>query len=193
MEEGRTALPISGPVGHAPSDGRQRPDAPRERRPQRKVVGVKRTRQTTGTRGRVIGAVLTTALLGIAVVTAGTAAAAAKATPVAVDVGDTTGTKGPMTMTVTPSSAPAGKVKFTVTNSGTVIHEFVILKTKVPFDKIPVVKNRVSEAKSVGEIGSIGKGKTKSKTFKLKAGKYVLVCNIAKHYALGMRAAFKVT
>ena len=55
------------------------------------------------------------------------------------------------------------------------------------------MKNRISEAKSVGEIGNIGKGKTKSKTFTLKAGKYVLVCNIAKHYQLGMRAPFTVT
>ena len=134
--------------------------------------------------------VLSIGVGGTGVVSAG---AAAPATPVAVDVGDTAGTKGAMTMTVTPSSAPAGKVTFTVSNSGTVIHEFVILKTKVRFDKIPVTKNRISEAKSVGEIGNIGKGKTKSKTFKLKAGKYVLVCNIAKHYQLGMRAPFTVT
>jgi uncharacterized cupredoxin-like copper-binding protein len=134
------------------------------------------------------------AVLSIGVVSLGAVSAgAAAATPVTVDVGDTAGTKGAMTMTVTPSSAPAGKVTFTVSNSGTVIHEFVILKTNVPFNKIPVTKNRISEAKAVGEIGDIGKGKTKSKTFKLKAGKYVLVCNIAKHYQLGMRAPFKVT
>ena len=42
-------------------------------------------------------------------------------------------------------------------------------------------------------MGSIGKGKTKSKTLKLKAGSYALVCNIAKHYGLGMRAGFTVT
>lgn len=155
-----------------------------------------RTRTSTTSRGaRALATVLTMAVLSVGVVGIGvmSAGAAAPATPVAVDVGDTAGTSGAMTMTVTPSSAPAGKVKFTVSNSGTVIHEFVILKTKVPFDKIPVTKNRISEAKAVGEIGGIGKGKTKSKTFKLKAGKYVLVCNIAKHYQLGMRAAFTVT
>jgi uncharacterized cupredoxin-like copper-binding protein len=36
-------------------------------------------------------------------------------------------------------------------------------------------------------------GKTKSKTLTLKKGHYALVCNIAKHYALGMRAPFTVT
>jgi uncharacterized cupredoxin-like copper-binding protein len=156
---------------------------------------VSRTRtSTTRTGARALAAVAIMAVLSTGVVSiAAVSAAAAAATPVAVDVGDTAGTKGAMTMTITPSSAPAGKVTFTVSNSGTVIHEFVVLKTKAKFNKLPVTKNRISEAKSVGEIGNIGKGKTKSKTFKLKAGKYVLVCNIAKHYQLGMRAPFTVT
>jgi uncharacterized cupredoxin-like copper-binding protein len=159
------------------------------------VVLGRTKRSTTARSAGALVSVAALVVLGTGVAGASTAStgARAKATPVAVEVGDTAGTKGPMTMTVTPTSAPKGKVKFTVTNSGTVIHEFVVLKTKVPYDKLPVTKNRVSEAKSVGEIGGIGKGKTKSKTFKLKAGKYVLVCNIAKHYGLGMRAPFTVT
>jgi uncharacterized cupredoxin-like copper-binding protein len=116
-----------------------------------------------------------------------------KGTPVLIEVGDTAGTKAPMTMTVAPTSAPAGKITFTVKNSGTVIHEMVILKTDVPYDQIPVVKNKISESTAVGEIGDIGKGKTKSATYKLKAGNYVLACNVSKHYGLGMRAAFTVT
>ena len=43
-----------------------------------------------------------------------------------------------MTMTVTPTSAPAGKVKFKVQNQGTIIHEMVVLKTTTPFDQLPV-------------------------------------------------------
>jgi uncharacterized cupredoxin-like copper-binding protein len=123
------------------------------------------------------------------------APAAATVTTVNVDVGDASGVKGPMTMTVDPTSAPAGKVKFSVTNSGTILHEFVVLKTNVAYDKLPVNSktHKVSEAKSVGEVGNVPKGKTKSKTLTLKKGKYVLVCNIAKHYDMGMRAAFTVT
>jgi uncharacterized cupredoxin-like copper-binding protein len=96
---------------------------------------------------------------------------------------------------VTPTSAPAGKVKFAVTNDGTILHEFVVLKTNVAYDKLPVnaKTHKISEAKSVGEIGNVPKGKTKSKTFTLKKGKYVLACNIAKHYEMGMVAAFTVT
>jgi uncharacterized cupredoxin-like copper-binding protein len=121
------------------------------------------------------------------------ATAKAKTTTVNVVVGDTAGLNEPMTMTVTPDTAPKGKVKFKVQNQGTIIHEMVVLKTTTAFDQLPVTKDKVSEAKSVGEVSSIGKGKTKSKTLKLKAGSYALVCNIAKHYGLGMRAGFTVT
>ncbi|MEX1006408.1 MAG: sulfocyanin-like copper-binding protein [Acidimicrobiia bacterium] len=123
------------------------------------------------------------------------ASASTAVTTVKVEVGDTAGVKGPMTMTVTPTSAPAGKVKFTVTNNGTIIHEMVVLKTNTAYDKLPVNSktHKVSEAKSVGEVEDVPKGKTKSKTLTLKKGKYVVGCNIAKHYDMGMRAAFTVT
>jgi uncharacterized cupredoxin-like copper-binding protein len=140
--------------------------------------------------------VLTFALLiggASAAFAAGGSATKAKTTTVTVVVGDTAGLNGPMTMTVTPKSAPTGKVKFKVQNQGTIIHEMVVLKATVPFDQLPVTNDKVSEAKKVGEVSSVGKGKTKSKTLKLKAGSYALVCNIAKHYGLGMRAEFSVT
>ena len=124
---------------------------------------------------------------------AGRSATKVKTTTVTVVVGDTAGLNGPMTMTVTPESAPAGKVKFKVQNQGTIIHEMVVLKATAAFDQLPVTNDKVSEAKKVGEVSSIGKGKTKSKTLKLKAGSYALVCNVAKHYGLGMRAGFTVT
>ena len=142
-----------------------------------------------------LGVVIAVASLSLGGTPAGAAVGAKKktGTPVLVEVGDTAGTQAPMTMTVTPTSAPAGKVTFTVKNSGTVIHEMVILKTDTPYDQLPVVKDGVSEAASVGEVADIPKGKTKSGTFKLKPGKYVLVCNIKKHYGLGMRAPLTVT
>ena len=84
-----------------------------------------------------------------------------------------------------------------MTNSGTILHEMVVLKlkTETAYDKLAVnaKTHEVSEATTVGEVGNVPKGKTKSKTLTLKKGNYVLVCNIAKHYALGMRAAFTVT
>jgi uncharacterized cupredoxin-like copper-binding protein len=124
----------------------------------------------------------------------GTTVSGGTATPVSVELGDAQGTNGPMTMTVSPASVPAGKVTFTVKNTGTILHEMVVLKTDTPFDQLPVdAHNKVSEASKVGETGDVAKGATKSVTLDLKAGNYVLVCNIAKHYSMGMRAAFTVT
>ena len=120
-------------------------------------------------------------------------------TTVAVVVGDTKGTDGPMTLTATPGSVPAGDVTFTVKNEGTIDHEVVVLKTDTAYDALPVGKpeaDKVDESTNIGETGdpALKPGETRSFTVKnMTAGKYVLVCNIAKHYAMGMRAPFTVT
>jgi uncharacterized cupredoxin-like copper-binding protein len=138
---------------------------------------------------------------------AGTATTTKKATVTVVKVtlADVQGLNGPETLTVTPLSVKAGKVKFVVTNAGTIVHEMIVLKTSTPFDQLPVADagdppapvtsgaNKVSEATKSGETGDVAKGKTKSVTLNLKKGNYALVCNIAQHYGLGMRAAFSVT
>lgn len=118
---------------------------------------------------------------------------AAKGTPVAVDVSDTKGVDGPMTMTVSPASVPAGKITFTLNNTGTIEHEAVVLKTDTPFDQLVVTKGKVSEKDSQGEVPELAEGKSASVTLDLAAGSYVLGCNVKDHYPLGMRAAFTVT
>jgi len=159
----------------------------------------------TRTRGVALVIAMAMVVLTFGVGAAGAAPAAKKkGTPVLIVVGDTKGTKAAMTMTVSPPSAKAGNVTFTVKNSGTVIHELIVLKTDTPSEQLPIVDagdpphkvstgaNKVDEKTSVGETGNIGKGKSKSVTLTLKAGNYVLVCNLAKHYGLGMRSPFKV-
>jgi uncharacterized cupredoxin-like copper-binding protein len=150
----------------------------------------------------IVGALTLALLIGGtgAAFAAGDSATKAKTTTVNVVVSDMHAAgmpehaPGTMSMTVTPASAPHGKVKFSVKNEGTELHEMVVIKTTTPFDQMQVTaKSKVSESGSVGEISGIGKGKTKSKTLKLKAGSYALVCNIAEHYAAGMRAGFTVT
>ena len=124
---------------------------------------------------------------------------ASSGTTVNVVVGDTKGTDGPMTLTATPGSVPAGDVTFTVKNSGTIDHEVVVLKTDTAFDQLAVGKSepdKIDETANIGETGdpALKPGETRSFTVKaMTAGKYVLVCNIAKHYAMGMRAPFTVT
>ena len=127
------------------------------------------------------------------------------ATVAQVTLSDTVGLKGPMTLTVAPASVKAGNVTFIAKNTGTIVHELIVLKTSTAFDQLPIVDggdpparvasgaNKVDEGTSVGETGDVDKGNTKSVTLKLKAGTYVLVCNLAQHYGLGMRVTFTVT
>ena len=122
----------------------------------------------------------------------GTAAA------VNVVVSDAKGTDAPMTLTSDKTSASAGDVTFSVKNTGTIDHEVVVLKTDTAFDKLTVggeEPDKVDESTSVGETGDPALKAGESRTFTLTGltpGNYVLVCNIAKHYGLGMRAAFTV-
>lgn len=113
---------------------------------------------------------------------------------VAITVGDTAGLNGPMTMTVAPKTAKAGKVTFTVKNTGTITHEVVVLALtgSETWDKLPVTADKVSEDASKGEV-EVEVGETKSFEADLTTGKYALVCNIEKHYAMGMRSEFTVS
>lgn len=151
--------------------------------------------KSSGTNAAATNAAATTAAASGGV----TAPAAGGGTAVNIAVSDTKGTDGPMTLVPDVTSAKAGDVTFTVKNTGTVDHEVVVLKTDTPFDQLKVgatEADKVDEAASVGETGdpALKPGETRSFTLKgLAAGNYVLVCNIAKHYGLGMRAAFTIS
>jgi uncharacterized cupredoxin-like copper-binding protein len=96
---------------------------------------------------------------------------------------------------VTPSTTPSsGSVTFTVTNDGTITHEFVVLKTETLSADIPVGKfegepNRINEdtaGTNVGETGDMDAGATKTLTIDLAPGHYVFLCNLPGHYQSGM-------
>jgi uncharacterized cupredoxin-like copper-binding protein len=88
----------------------------------------------------------------------------------------------------------AGRVKFTVTNNGTVEHELVVIRTDLPAGSLPeTASGRVDEegaglTKLDPEAEDIAPGTSKSATLKLSAGRYVIVCNLPGHYANGMHA-----
>jgi len=89
----------------------------------------------------------------------------------------------------------AGAVTFAVANIGKTLHEFVVLKTDTPADKLAVQASKIDEdtaGESQGEIEEFDAGKTISKTFDLAPGHYVFVCNIEGHYGLGMHTDFTV-
>jgi uncharacterized cupredoxin-like copper-binding protein len=91
-----------------------------------------------------------------------------------------------------PASAKPGKVTFVLKNAGKLDHELVVVKTKLAPAKLPVKGTKASEAGRVGKIPPVKPGATKRITLALKAGKYVLFCNIAGHYKSGQRGGFQV-
>jgi uncharacterized cupredoxin-like copper-binding protein len=97
---------------------------------------------------------------------------------------------------VAPASATAaaGSVTFAVANKGTMIHEFVVVKTDLKADALPVVDHKIDESTltPVDEIEDIEVAATPSLTVDLAAGHYVLLCNIETHYEQGMHADFDV-
>ncbi len=128
----------------------------------------------------------------LASLAAATVTAAALAAPSALAAGSSVGIKL-REFKVLPSaaSAKAGKVTFSIKNVGTLPHEFVVVKTNLAPSKLPV-KNSKAVVKPVGSIKPIGKGKSATLTVTLKAGKYVLLCNIPGHYQAGQFTAFTV-
>jgi len=97
-----------------------------------------------------------------------------------------------MNVVPTPATAKAGKVTFAVNNAGQLPHEMVVIKTDKKADALGS-GTKVPETGSVGETGDIAPGKSKSVSFNLKSGHYVLICNIAGHYSAGMHADFNVS
>ncbi|HEV8228519.1 MAG TPA: hypothetical protein VGQ86_01070 [Candidatus Limnocylindria bacterium] len=87
-----------------------------------------------------------------------------------------------------------GKVRFGVKNAGTMEHEFELIKTDLAVDKIPVDfgSSKAKEDGLVKQVKSIAVGKVSLTTADLAAGSYVIICNVAGHYQLGMRAALTV-
>jgi uncharacterized cupredoxin-like copper-binding protein len=93
-----------------------------------------------------------------------------------------------------PAEASAGSITFAVSNTGTQIHEFVVVQTDTKADALAVVDNKIDEGvlTPVDEIEDIAVGATPKLTVDLAAGHYVLLCNIESHYEQGMRADFDV-
>jgi uncharacterized cupredoxin-like copper-binding protein len=95
---------------------------------------------------------------------------------------------------VTPSDsvAPAGKVTFRVHNAGTIVHEFVVIRSPRPAADLPLSNGRADESGNVGETGDLKPGTTKSVSLDLAAGHYALICNLPGHYLAGQHTDFVV-
>ena len=96
------------------------------------------------------------------------------------------------------TSAPAGKITFDVADQGKIAHELIVLKTDLAPNALkmsaadPTKVDEEAGAKNLGEVEDVAAGTTKSGTFDLPAGKYVLICNTPEHYKGGMTVAFEL-
>ena len=83
---------------------------------------------------------------------------------------------------------------FGIRNHAGMAHEVKVIKTDVDADKLPIdgAAAKASEAGKVGELLNIGAGASRKLVLDLTPGRYVIVCNIAGHYQLGMRVALEV-
>lgn len=97
------------------------------------------------------------------------------------------------------ATAPAGPIDFKLSSSGPSEHEFVIFKTDLPPDQLPLIADgsAVDEAgagvTAVDEVEDIAADSTHDLPVTLEPGKYVFVCNLPAHYGLGMRVGFEVS
>ena len=104
-------------------------------------------------------------------------------------------------ITLSSATVPAGAITFSVTNAGTIPHEFVVLSTDTAAADFPIGSfegeaNRIDEDKvgtNVGETGDMQPNTTKSISIDLTPGHYAFVCNLPAHYGQGMHIDFTVT
>lgn len=117
-------------------------------------------------------------------------------------------TSGPISATVkeweitlSSTNIKAGDVTFNIKNDGDNDHEFVVVRTDLAADALPVtdtgeVDEEGAGIEAIGELEDILVGTTGPLTVTLTAGKYVAFCNVNAddnvHYQKGMTLEFTV-
>jgi hypothetical protein len=109
-------------------------------------------------------------------------------------------------VTPDPVEVDAGETEFTADNIGTEVHEMVIVRARsaadLPTDADGAVdEDQIAKDDQIGEIEDVQIGRTKSISFDMKAGDYVIFCNIVdeeadgttvSHFKEGMHESFTV-
>lgn len=103
-----------------------------------------------------------------------------------------------MGLTLEPASVKAGPAVFHVHNDAmTENHEMIVVKLAKPDANIPLdsKKHRIDEKKlkSLGEVSDLKPGADGMLKVNLKAGTYLVFCNIKGHYEAGMQNKLTVT
>jgi hypothetical protein len=108
-------------------------------------------------------------------------------------------------ISLSSTNIAAGAITFNITNAGDKEHEFVIRKTDLTSDKLPLnaageVSEEATELTEVGDPSEVAEIKSGSSdrtiTVTLQPGHYVIFCNLhvedLLHYAKGMHVDFTV-
>ncbi|HCV00664.1 MAG TPA: hypothetical protein DGL25_05630 [Dehalococcoidia bacterium] len=89
----------------------------------------------------------------------------------------------------------SGNLRFELSNSDGVLHNFVIVRTELEGTELPMTRGQVDLAASgelVGRVQTVRPGITRGQTFHMPPGRYILFCNIAGHYEGGMYYTLRV-
>jgi uncharacterized cupredoxin-like copper-binding protein len=95
---------------------------------------------------------------------------------------------------LTSATVRPGQVTFISRNIGSIAHDFIVIKTDLAADKLPV-DGPTQKAKTDGRVDGVEEippGQTRNLRIDLPAGHYVVICNVPTHYQLGMRTELNV-
>ena len=82
-----------------------------------------------------------------------------------------------------------GDFRFELSNADGVRHSFVVVRTDLEGEDLPLSNGRVDLEEAgelVGTVETVLPGGSQGRTFSLPPGRYVLYCDIAGHYEGGM-------
>ena len=106
--------------------------------------------------------------------------------------------KATMGVAASPATVRSGVVSFQVTNtSKDTVHEMILVYLADPKAALDYSDkdNKLNEDKIgyLGEVSELDPGKSGTLTKVLKAGEYLLVCNVSGHFMAGMWTKLEVT
>jgi uncharacterized cupredoxin-like copper-binding protein len=95
------------------------------------------------------------------------------------------------------STVAAGTVAFSIDNRGPATHEFVVVRTDLPHDRLPAAADGLSVDEDaltgVGEISEVDIWTISTLELRLAPGHYVFFCNLEGHYLGGMSGTLVVS
>ena len=105
---------------------------------------------------------------------------------------------GMMAIRIDHDTIKAGAVKFDVTNwSRMMVHEMLIVAVDDPSTPLPYDYNAAkvpeTEVKVLGDTSELQPNLSREVEVTLAPGTYLLICNVAGHYAAGMATPLRVT